>query len=517
MASPTGNDGLYSGARVGRPLHLVDPAAAAAIAALPLFGGTEAEPVAGDVLSFGEHLHLLGHTEDDYLAICYEIKSRGVKWTATVIKGVSAAVKYVDSLPTEADVYCGVNSLRAGLPPGVKGTAADVIDLVALWSDLDADEGKCGDLATADAIIDDLSAYLGTRPADIVHTGHGLHPYWPLDPGDTTQLSPADAETLLGCWGQFVSSVASHHGVAKVDNVFNLDRVLRAPGTVNNKNPDHPIGVTACADEGKPLSIAAIRKALDEFGIGEPPVASTNGSKGVAGEHYSRKCLVSRMRKATAGRRNKTLFGAAKDAARQGDLDDALEAQLIDAALATGLGADEINATIGSAAKTGQGAQSDSAEADDDLSEPIPLITRVAVPPFPVDALPKVIADMVTAVAEATQTDPAMPGVCAISALSACAGGHAEIEVRPGWREVLCTFIVNIAEPGERKSSVQADMTGGIVKLFENGWGAVVVGDSEAVMCWLAVGFHAAAAAVISSQTSKRSAISLRHWGALTR
>ena len=57
----------------------------------------------------------------------------------------------------------------------------------------------------------------------------------------------------------------------------------------------------------------------------------------------------------------------------------------------------------------------------------------------------------------------------------------------------------------------------GIVKLFENGWGAVVVGDSEAVMCWLAVGFHAAAAAVISSQTSKRSAISLRHWGALTR
>ena len=57
----------------------------------------------------------------------------------------------------------------------------------------------------------------------------------------------------------------------------------------------------------------------------------------------------------------------------------------------------------------------------------------------------------------------------------------------------------------------------GIVKLFENGWGAVVVGHSEAVMCWLAVGFHAAAAAVISSQTSKRSAISLRHWGALTR
>ena len=44
------------------------------------------------------------------------------------------------------------------------------------------------------------------------------------------------------------------------------------------------------------------------------------------------------------------------------------------------------------------------------------------------DALPKPIADMVDGVAEATQTDPAMPATSALSALSACTGGHAEIE-----------------------------------------------------------------------------------------
>jgi replicative DNA helicase len=90
---------------------------------------------------------------------------------------------------------------------------------------------------------------------------------------------------------------------------------------------------------------------------------------------------------------------------------------------------------------------------------PIPLTGSVPVPPFPVDALPVSVAAMVRAVAEATQTDVAMAATCAISTLSACAGGHAEIEIRPGWREPLNTFTATIAEPGERKSAVQQAMT----------------------------------------------------------
>jgi hypothetical protein len=91
-------------------------------------------------------------------------------------------------------------------------------------------------------------------------------------------------------------------------------------------------------------------------------------------------------------------------------------------------------------------------------ADPIPLNAQVPIPAFPVDALPDPISAMVTAVAEFTQTDPAMAGTVAISVLSACNGGHAEIEVRGGWREPLNTFSVNIAYPGERKSPVQALM-----------------------------------------------------------
>ena len=91
--------------------------------------------------------------------------------------------------------------------------------------------------------------------------------------------------------------------------------------------------------------------------------------------------------------------------------------------------------------------------------EPIPLTSAQRVPPFPVDALPPSIADMVDAVAMATQTDSAMAATSAMTALSACTGGRALIEIRPGWREPLNLFTATVAKPAERKSAVHAAMT----------------------------------------------------------
>jgi replicative DNA helicase len=97
---------------------------------------------------------------------------------------------------------------------------------------------------------------------------------------------------------------------------------------------------------------------------------------------------------------------------------------------------------------------------DDSLERPIPLNGyRVDVPTFPVDALPEVFSRKVAELAEATQTDPAMAGTSALTTLAACVGGHAKVEVRPGWVEPLCLNTVTIARPGERKSAVQESMT----------------------------------------------------------
>jgi len=101
----------------------------------------------------------------------------------------------------------------------------------------------------------------------------------------------------------------------------------------------------------------------------------------------------------------------------------------------------------------------DTGTARTEFDDLIPLTAEpVEVPPFPVDALPKVIANKVVELAEFTQTDRAMAATSALSTLSTCCGGHAKIQVRPGWLEPLCLSTATIADPAERKSAVQESM-----------------------------------------------------------
>lgn len=156
-----------------------------------------------------------------------------------------------------------------------------------------------------------------------------------------------DLAVLLRRWGRLVKAAAKKLG-AKVDSVFNLDRILRAPGTYNCKaatNGHGSIPVVCYADSGVPLTLAEVGQRLDRAGTGEQdPIQQIDEH-----EQFSRACLVNRVRKAPEGRRNNTLFGAAKDAARQGDLDGDMIAELTSAALESGLGTSEIDATIQSA------------------------------------------------------------------------------------------------------------------------------------------------------------------------
>lgn len=115
--------------------------------------------------------------------------------------------------------------------------------------------------------------------------------------------------------------------------------------------------------------------------------------------------------------------------------------------------------------------------------EPIPLTHTVPIPPFPVDALPGLIEEMVCAVAEATQTNPAMAATSALSALAACVGGRVEIQIRRGWEEPMCLYTATVAAPGERKSAVQQIMIRPILdteaKLAEAGAGPRIEAETR--------------------------------------
>ena len=92
---------------------------------------------------------------------------------------------------------------------------------------------------------------------------------------------------------------------------------------------------------------------------------------------------------------------------------------------------------------------------DDSLfpEEPIPL--EGAKPPaFPVDALPKDIADYVMAVAETTQTPVDVAASASLSVLSIGMQGKYVIKPKADWKEPVNTFIAIFMPPSERKSAV---------------------------------------------------------------
>jgi Protein of unknown function (DUF3987) len=90
-------------------------------------------------------------------------------------------------------------------------------------------------------------------------------------------------------------------------------------------------------------------------------------------------------------------------------------------------------------------------------SEPARLTADSDLPSFPVEAFPDWLAQYIKAEATATQTPTDMPGMMALAALAAAAGGLARIQVRPGWQEPTNLYVVVLMAPGSRKTQVVGD------------------------------------------------------------
>ncbi len=183
------------------------------------------------VATFADVLAAVLHPRER-IPVCHATNDSGT-FAARVV-GWENAQRCVDSWDYLVEhKWFGINptSLPDGAPK--KGTAAEVARLAALHADLDVKDGGCADFDVAQAIIDDLSARVGSAPAWIIMSGHGLQPIWPVDCDDVEV-----GRRVLRRWGRFVKQVAKQHG-AGVDGVYNLDRILRVPNTLNIKSEPH--------------------------------------------------------------------------------------------------------------------------------------------------------------------------------------------------------------------------------------------------------------------------------------
>lgn len=193
-------------------------------------GDTSTNPTES-LLDFAALLNMLGFTEGEFVALGWE-KPDGFR---TAVMTPSDAAAAAGETPAAVDLYFGVNPVRGPARRNAgRGTETDVTRLAALWADLDAKPTGCGSLDVAHTVIDDLSTILGTRPSVVVESGHGLHPYWPVADGRIYNGHIGPARALVKRWGRLVAVAAGNRN-AHVDNVFDLPRMLRVPGTFNNK------------------------------------------------------------------------------------------------------------------------------------------------------------------------------------------------------------------------------------------------------------------------------------------
>ncbi len=210
------------------------------------------------------YARVLNYRPGERVSFNWQVHPDG-KFTSRIID-VHDLPAALENAPAQACCWLGVNPTTATTG---RGTEADVSRLTSIYCELD---DKNTTEAQQRAIIADLGASFGP-PSMIVHSGHGVHLYWPILGGDINdEFTPKDATRLLKRFGRIVTEVAAKHGAGKPDAVWDATRVLRAPGTTNYKNVDEPIPVRLTANEGaQPLTVAEAATRLDAADALYPP------------------------------------------------------------------------------------------------------------------------------------------------------------------------------------------------------------------------------------------------------
>lgn len=191
----------------------------------------------------------LGFEPDDYVTVATHKVQR-----ARTISVAELDFEYSAGLLDQQDTWIGAQPVKPALGDK-RAKYSDVACVRVLYADFDRKDATDEQILAA---IGDLTEILGTQPISIVNSGGGLHPRWKLaDP-----MEPEDAKGALKRWGITVQRVAEEHGF-KADPVFDLPRVLRLPGTVNEKyDPPRPTTVEAMREHGR-VSTATVWSKLD--------------------------------------------------------------------------------------------------------------------------------------------------------------------------------------------------------------------------------------------------------------
>ena len=198
----------------------------------------------------------------------------------------SAAAK-VEQIKDEPRVNC---YMGVGLSPQDYGSnrrclKKDIAGIAGLWLDIDikSPEHRKPNLPEtiqeAESLLEALPVFM--QPSIVLNSGHGLQAWWLFNETWTfdSATERADAEQLERRFIGFFKQRAQLRGW-DVDSVYNLDRVLRVPGTTNNKG--EPVPVVTLEQNDRRYSPSDFEAWLPELvpELAAPATPGTKESKG---------------------------------------------------------------------------------------------------------------------------------------------------------------------------------------------------------------------------------------------
>lgn len=168
------------------------------------------------------------------------------------------ALACVLAVPDAHTVAYGAALLHDQPAPGRRGGSDDTAGIHGFFVDLDAK--RFPDLATCLRYGQQRVSELGLRPTAVVASGHGYHIYFDLQ---TIWLFSSDADRQ--------SAKSRQQGLAEffaADSVIDMARAMRLPGTVNDKDPLHPVPCSVVCRE--PAAVYSPLDFAEAVTVGRP-------------------------------------------------------------------------------------------------------------------------------------------------------------------------------------------------------------------------------------------------------
>ena len=186
------------------------------------------------------------------------------------------------------DVYTGVGIAyrnRARFTTHKKLTEDEVGGLAGMWADIDWAHPVHRKPNLPPSLEQAMETLEGAKfePSVLVNSGHGLQGWWLLETPWIFQ-NPEDHELgrrAAQWWHQHINGLYTAQGWT-TDSVFNLDRIMRLPGTWNNRVPGECLPVEIIRETARRYTPQDFLDLIpEEFQTSTPPPGRTGQRKQV--------------------------------------------------------------------------------------------------------------------------------------------------------------------------------------------------------------------------------------------